>query len=145
MKKLLLASTALVATAGMAAAEITFSGSARFGAIYTDGTAAVAATGSAAEITAATAAVTAATTAATAAAATVTANTADGSLAAADVTASIAAAVAQATAEAALDAVDGTAATSSDTVVHNRFTLNIDGKTTIDSGAELFARVRVRG
>ena len=145
MKKLLLASTALVATAGMAAAEITFSGSARFGAIYTDGTAAVAATGSAAEITAATTAVTDATTAATAAAATVTANTADGSLAAADVTASIAAAVAQATAEAALDAVDGTAATSSDTVVHNRFTLNIDGKTTIDSGAELFARVRVRG
>jgi outer membrane protein OmpU len=145
MKKLLLASTALVATAGMAAAEITFSGSARFGAIYTDGSAAVAATGSAAEVTAATTAVTTATTAATASAATVTANTADGSLVAADVTAAAADAVAQATAEAALDAINGTAATSSDTVVHNRFTLNIDGKTTIDSGAELFARVRIRG
>ncbi|MDG2058479.1 MAG: porin, partial [Tateyamaria sp.] len=38
MKKLLLASTALVATAGMAAAEITFSGSARFGVTYNEGT-----------------------------------------------------------------------------------------------------------
>jgi outer membrane protein OmpU len=34
MKNILLASTALVATAGAAAADITFSGSARFGAIY---------------------------------------------------------------------------------------------------------------
>ena len=34
MKKLLIASTALVATAGMAAAEVTFSGYGRFGVIY---------------------------------------------------------------------------------------------------------------
>ena len=32
-----------------------------------------------------------------------------------------------------------------DTVIHNRFTINIDGNATIDSGAELFARVRIRG
>ncbi len=36
MKKILLASTALVATAGMAAAEITFSGSGRFGLSYVE-------------------------------------------------------------------------------------------------------------
>lgn len=44
MKKILIATTALVATAGMAAADITFSGGARFGVIYseTPATAAVA-------------------------------------------------------------------------------------------------------
>jgi len=145
MKKLLLASTALVATAGIAAAEITFSGSARFGVIYTDGSAAVAATGSSAEITAATTAATTAKTTATASAKVVTDNTADGSVTAAQIAQAATDATAQANADAALDAINGTAATSSDTVVHNRFTLNIDGKTTIDSGAELFARVRVRG
>jgi len=69
MKKLLLASTALVATAGIAAADVNLSGGARFG-ILDNGT---------------------------------------------------------------------------DTVIHNRFTINIDGNATIDSGAELFARVRIRG
>ncbi|MEP4195038.1 MAG: porin [Aliishimia sp.] len=38
MKKILLASTALIATAGMAAAEINFGGSARFGLVYNDAT-----------------------------------------------------------------------------------------------------------
>jgi outer membrane protein OmpU len=69
MKKLLLASTALVATAGIAAADVTLSGGARFGIIDT----------------------------------------------------------------------------GTETVITNRFTINIDGNTTIDSGAELFARVRIRG
>ena len=145
MKKLLLASTALVATAGMAAAEITFSGSARFGAIYTDGTAAVAATGTAAEIATRTADVAADKATAKASAKVVTDKTKLGTVTEAEIAQAATDALAQASAEAALDAIDGTAATSSDTVVHNRFTLNIDGKTTIDSGAELFARVRVRG
>ncbi|HBV54389.1 MAG TPA: porin, partial [Rhodobacteraceae bacterium] len=45
MKKVLLATSALVAFAGAASAEITFSGYARFGAQYTEGKAAVAAVG----------------------------------------------------------------------------------------------------
>ena len=145
MKKLLLASTALVATAGMAAAEITFSGSARFGVQYTAGADAVAAGGT-------TAAIDAATTAAKGSAK----DLKDAEKALADAvkagTATVqdakdvaTAATAAAAAASVLDALDGTAATSSDTVIHNRFTLNIDGKTTIDSGAELFARVRIRG
>jgi len=36
MKKVLLASTALIGFAGMAAAEVTLSGSGRFGIVYTD-------------------------------------------------------------------------------------------------------------
>lgn len=43
MKKILIATTALVATAGVAAAEVSISGYARFGVQYTEGTAAVAA------------------------------------------------------------------------------------------------------
>lgn len=39
MKKILIATTALVATAGMAAAELNLSGSARFGVVYDDGNA----------------------------------------------------------------------------------------------------------
>jgi outer membrane protein OmpU len=69
MKKLLLASTALVATAGIAAADVNLSGGARFGIIDN----------------------------------------------------------------------------GADTLITNRFTINIDGNATIDSGAELFARVRIRG
>jgi outer membrane protein OmpU len=145
MKKLLLASTALVATAGMAAAEITFSGSARFGVQYTAGADAVAAGGTDAEVAAAKTAKTGAdkdlkdfskVLADALKAGTATQKMQD----------NVAAATTAAATEAAtLDALDGTAATSSDTVIHNRFTLNIDGKTTIDSGAELFARVRIRG
>jgi outer membrane protein OmpU len=128
MKKLLLASTALVATAGMAAAEITFSGSARFGVQYTAGTDAV----------------------------TVSDGWADANDAVIAAKADLADAVDQDEVDTATDALEdaeealadetaAAAATSSDTVIHNRFTLNIDGKTTIDSGAELFARVRIRG
>lgn len=72
MKKVLFATTALVATAGVASADITMSGSARFGIVYND-------------------------------------------------------------------------AATDKTQVHNRFTLNFDGTAQTDSGAEFFARVRVRG
>jgi outer membrane protein OmpU len=126
MKKLLLASTALVATAGMAAAEITFSGSARFGVTYNEGTGA----------------------------AIVDTATLQDDVDAAEldiVTAATAGELATGLSdledaeEALADAVEDNAASASDTAIHNRFTLNIDGKTTIDSGAELFARVRIRG
>lgn len=73
MKKVLFATTALIATAGMAAAEMTWSGGARFGVVYND------------------------------------------------------------------------ALLTNKTQVHNRFTLNFDGTAETDSGAEFFARVRVRG
>jgi outer membrane protein OmpU len=125
MKKLLLASTALVATAGMAAAEITFSGSARFGVTYNEGTGAAIATTTAEE-------------AAVAAAQVAVFNAAVGTVA--DLLEDLADAE-----EELADVVADNAASASDTVIHNRFTLNIDGKTTIDSGAELFARVRIRG
>jgi len=70
MKKVLIATTALIATAGMAAAEINFSGGARFGVRYDEG---------------------------------------------------------------------------SETKVHNRFTINVDGTAETDSGVEFFGRVRIRG
>jgi outer membrane protein OmpU len=145
MKKLLLASTALVATAGMAAAEITFSGSARFGAVYTDGSAAVAAGGTTTEVADATADAKTTADALTAAEKTLADAVKAGTATVAQADAVATAATAAASDASTLDAIDGTAGTSSDTVVHNRFTLNIDGKTTIDSGAELFARVRIRG
>ena len=75
MKNLLIATTALVATAGMAAAEINFSGGARFGIVYDE-------------------------------------NNTPG---------------------------------VSETAVHNRFTINIDGTAETDSGVEFFGRVRIRG
>lgn len=72
MKKILIATTALVATAGVAAAEVTLSGSSRFGLLYLEGAA-------------------------------------------------------------------------DETVIHNRYTLNIDASVETDSGIEFFSRVRIRG
>ena len=57
MKKVLFATTALVATAGVAAADVTLSGSGRFGVVYNSGRNA---TGTAAQVTAANAAASAA-------------------------------------------------------------------------------------
>jgi outer membrane protein OmpU len=81
MKKVLFATTALIATAGMAAAEtsLTFGGSARFGVLYQE------------------------------------------------------------------DRADAAGNSLDEFGVHNRFTLNIDGTSTTDSGLEFFARVRIRG
>jgi len=73
MKKVLFATTALIATAGMATAGIDLSGSARFGVVYMEG------------------------------------------------------------------------AAPDEVMLHNRFTLNIDGSTETDDGLNFFARVRVRG
>jgi hypothetical protein len=113
MKKLLIASTALVAAAGMASADITITGHGAAG-IYSglsnkNATALVAATGSASEISDSTAAVAVALSAHTAAAKVVTDNTADGSLTAAQVATAAVEAEDYAEALAALDAIDGTA------------------------------------
>jgi outer membrane protein OmpU len=123
----------LVATAGVAAADVNLSGLARFGAQYVEGTAA---TGTAAQT-----AVTTAATANTAAAATVTANTAAGTLIPADIAAAATAATNLANAQAALDAINGTAdATTMDT----RFQLNIAGTAEADGGLTFGATVRMR-
>ena len=113
MKKLLIATTALVAVAGYASADITISGHGAAG-IYSglsnkNATALVAATGSASEISDSTAAVAVALSAHTAAAKVVTDNTADGSLTAAQVATAAVEAEDYAEALAALDAIDGTA------------------------------------
>jgi len=113
MKKLLIATTALVATAGMASADITITGSANAG-YYSglsnkDAVAAVAATGTAAQIKAAVNHAAQMKVRATASALAVTTKTANGHLLVADVTAAAADALALAEANAALDAINGTA------------------------------------
>jgi len=113
MKKLLIATTALVATAGMASADITITGAANAG-YYSglsnkDGTAAVAALGDAAEIAAAKFIRDGRSVDAAATAATVTANTKTGSVTAAQIAAAALDAQELADAETALDTVNGTA------------------------------------
>ncbi len=150
MKKVLFATTALVATASVAAAEmnVKFSGYGRFGVIYQDtaDTAAVAATGTAAQIAAAQAAATASAAASAAAAATVATNTANGTLTAADIAAADAAAATAANDAAALDAIDGTAAVAGDDSVDitSRFRLQIDVAMESDSGITFGARARIQ-
>jgi outer membrane protein OmpU len=177
MKNLLIATTALVATTGVAAADITFSGGGRFGVIHTGSVAGTA-------LTTGTTATTQKTAAAALNTTVVIAGTAGSATIAADTlllnNAATAAATAVTTAEAAvvdairlngvsttaldlaasnanadvasiaaiLTAISGTAAvaaTESSSDLHNRFTLNIDGSTETDSGAEFFGRVRIRG
>jgi outer membrane protein OmpU len=145
MKKVLFATTALIATAGMAAAEITFSGGARFGVKYDSGSSAGTGTGDAAQIAAAQGDVDTAQIAADTANQAVTDNTADGSLSAADIALAAETNADLADAEAALAAIGGTAAVEDSLGITNRFTLNIDGSVETDSGIEFFARVRVRG
>lgn len=149
MKKILFATTALVATAGVAAADVTFSGSSRFGVIYSEtaAVAAVAGTGTAAQIAAAAAASTAAAAASTAADTALAAAIAAGTVAAADYAAADAAATAATNSASALAAISGSAAVAkSDSLdITNRFTLNIDGTAETDSGATFHARVRIRG
>ncbi|MDB9877368.1 hypothetical protein OAC79_01130 [Amylibacter sp.] len=113
MKKLLIATTALVATAGMASADITISGSAGAG-FYSglsnkDATALVAATGSASEISTQEGLLSDAKAAQVITAKTVTDDTADGTLLDSDVSANRVALQLVADEAAALDAINGTA------------------------------------
>jgi outer membrane protein OmpU len=167
MKKILIATTALVATASVAAAEVRLSGYARFGAQYNEGTAAVAATAgavSAADVTAAAAltapvvlvagATTAANiatvdTAATAAAAvTLAAQQAHDALQTAATAAALAAATTQeaniAALRAAIAGTPAVAAVADDTNVVSRVRFQLDASTTTDAGVGLNVRQRIQ-
>jgi outer membrane protein OmpU len=149
MKNLLIATTALVATGSVAAADITFSGGGRFGVVHTGSvtTAATAATGDSGEISDAEDAVTSTAGFAAISAKAVVDNTADGSLTATDIEDAESDAFDAANAVAALDAIDGTAASTSKSATDmvNRITFNINGSAETDSGVEFFGKVRIRG
>lgn len=138
MKKVLFATTALIAFTGVAAADITISGSARLGGQYVSGSDA---TGTAAQITTAAAAVVTAAGTVTTTKATVATNTAAGTLTAADIAAVTTAEGVLAAEKAALDAIDGT---DSSTALESRVTVNIDFSTETDGGLELGGRIRLR-
>ena len=130
MKKVLFTTTALVAVAGMASADVSMTGSGRFGLVYNSGNDAVAATGTADEIALAK-------TAAETAVTNVTNATAAGNLTAEQLfqvlyTATL------------LDTIDGTAAVDSTVKVEQRFTINIDGSGETDGGLSFGGRVRLR-
>jgi outer membrane protein OmpU len=132
MKKILIATTALVATASVAAAEVRLSGYARVGMQTTEGTAAVAATaGSAGYAAAAAAQAAAQTTYDTALAA--------GALTLADINAL---GLANANLAAETAPTTGSAAGADTTDVVSRFRLQADVSTTTDSGIGLNARQR---
>ncbi len=151
MKKILFATTALIATASVASAEVRLSGYGRFGIDYNSGTD-ISAIGSAADI-AAIGAVAAASSAASAAAAAARAAaqaTYDAARNAANLaalqaaTATAAGAAAQAAADAAaLDAIDGTVADSA-TEITSRLRLQFDMSTETDSGVTFGARFRAQ-
>ena len=138
MKKVLLATSALVAFAGAASAEITFSGYARFGAQYTEGKAAVAAVGA---TTAQTDAVDDAAVDLGVALAAVhaTAATPEQIDALADAQDDYALAVAAVT-----KAETGTAAVANATTIDQRFNIDINGSAASDNGLSFGAKVRIR-
>lgn len=150
MKKVLLATSALVAFAGAASAEITFSGYARFGAQYTEGKAAVAAvagtmnTYAAGVATAVSGTVTADDVAAARAAVTVAANAA--ALAATDaLRTSTAATLADKQLElAARLGTAAVAAVANATTIDQRFNVDINGSAASDNGLSFGAKVRIR-
>jgi len=142
MKKILFATTALVATASVAAADVTFSGMGRFG-VKSTSTDAVAATGSSSEITTAKGLVTSTAATAKSTAATVKTNTADGSVVASEVTAAANAAAAAAAAVALLDSIDGTAKKTT-TDITSRMQIDVKASVELDSGMTLGARTRFR-
>ena len=133
MKKVLFATTALVATAGVAAADVTFGGYGRFGVIYSSGTDATAATAGSAGDAAAADAVQAATAAVNSAATVAALTAAETALAAAET------ALAAETAPTA-----ATAASGSSVDVTSRFRLQIDATAESDAGVTVGARVRIQ-
>jgi outer membrane protein OmpU len=127
MKKVLFATTALIATAGMAAADVTFGGYGRFGVIYQSGTDATPAAAGDQDlrdaVVAAEAAVNNATTEA----------------------ARDAAADALTAARTAANGISGAAAVASSTDITSRFRLQIDATAESDMGVTFGARVRLEG
>jgi outer membrane protein OmpU len=141
MKKILIATTALVATAGVASADMTWSGYGRLGVQYTEGTAAVTATGStAAQRTAFTDALADVATADAALTAAVGADAI--AAAAADLIAAEAAALAAGAAV--LAANTDTPATNDATVIDQRLRLNFRGTAETDAGLALGASMRLQ-
>ena len=137
MKKILFATTALVATASVAAADVSFSGYGRFGAIYIEG---ADATGTPAAIAAAQATAAADAAAAAAAAAAYNAALATGTATAAQALAMANTAGQAATSAAALNAIDGTPDV---TGIYTRIRLQIDMTTEADNGLTFGARLRM--
>lgn len=142
MKKILFATTALIATASIASAEVNVGGTARLGVQHLS-TDSVAATGTVAAIAAATAASTAANAVAAASAAAYAAAAAAGAATAVMAATADADAANAAGMAAALDAIDGTASTST-TSLESRVSVNIDFSTETDGGLELGGRIRLR-
>ncbi|MDQ2094190.1 porin [Rhodalgimonas zhirmunskyi] len=147
MKKILFATTALVATAGVAAADVSFSGYGRFGAISTEGSAQ---TGTAAQRAAAAAALTAAS---AAHAPNVAALTAAQTAYTANPTAANGAALlaAQGVAAGSAAALAGASATNNllngspdITGIYTRIRLQIDMTTEADNGLTFGARLRMQ-
>jgi outer membrane protein OmpU len=169
MKKLLIATTALVATAGFAAAEITFSGGARFGVVHTGKIAAGAATvgvldeigesvntGAGVEgdesIAADVAEIEQARVDAITAQLDLDQDVQSELVGSADYDTAVDAAadgrelIAALTAsQAAAAGAAGSAAKKSKNDVYNRITFNIDGSVVTDTGVEFFGKVRIRG
>ena len=140
MKKVLLATSALVAFAGAASAEITFSGYARFGAQYTEGKAAVAAVGATDEQTLAVV-----TTAEEFGAALVAVVEAGGDATDVEIDALADAQDAYADAVAAVTAAEtGTDAVANATTIDQRFNIDINGSAASDNGLSFGAKVRIR-
>ena len=140
MKKVLLATSALVAFAGAASAEITFSGYARFGAQYTEGKAAVAAVGATDEQTLAVV-----TTAEEFGAALVAVVEAGGDATDVEIDALADAQDAYADAVAAVTAAEtGTDAVANATTIDQRFNVDINGSAASDNGLSFGAKVRIR-
>ena len=157
MKKILFATTALVATASVAAADVTFSGYGRFGVSYTGAKAAVAKTAGtvvAADVDFAVAtdldvsdsstdtvaeqivALNAAVAALDLAAQQALTTTEQANIAADRVLA--------ATALATLKGTDATAAAAAKTLITSRYRITVDGNTTTDSGVTFGAKVRMQ-
>lgn len=147
MKKVLFATTALVATAGVAAADVTFGGYGRFGVLYSGSTDATAGTPASAGYAAARAAK-ATSAAALAAAQQAVLDAATPAAQATAITARDAAAATDAANQVLLDAetagVDGTAATDSSVDITSRFRLQIDATAESDAGVTFGARVRIQ-
>ena len=148
MKKVLFATTALVATAGVAAADVTFGGYGRFGAIYTEtnGTAATPAQADPAAIAAQQTAVDAANTALAAAQLAYDTSAAAGTATAAQVAAVLTATDNLATEAAILDLMDGDAGEAADDGVdiESRYRLIITATTESDVGVTFGAMVRIQ-
>ena len=142
MKKVLFATTALVATAGVAAADVTFGGLGRFGIRYDAATDGTTGTGTAAQITAAQATATTSAGVAATANALVATNTALGTVTGAEIAAAATANAAAAADQAAVDAISVKAPSDSVTQLTTRIRLVVTATAESDNGLSFGAQIR---